>query len=1044
MSDTTLTSLPGDNVTEITGLTPRGTTLPPEPEPSAAFGRIGAFGRREPGYVESAFEGINTVVNGLRWMTEDAFPPDPDFTGDKLLERIRGTRYEADHLDSFVGVRSEAEMEQVKRTIDRELMNRDIYARSGFGGYVAGVAAGVLDPTIFIPIGGWARVGANTLRATRFGVRAAEGAAVTGAAVGAQELVLQGTQETRTTMESLFNVGSAVLAGGVIGGALGVMTRAERDAIGKWANDIPATPEEMRAVEASGIGAAASDSSRGSGELKSTFGVAETLGQASPRIRAATSPFKATRNTVRDLTKGAETLEENASGVASSVGGAVEAQVDAALGEMLASIERTRRFYSDYFFGRDVPFAPATAGVFRIMGRGRGRMSYDEFKEAVAWSALNGDQHPVPQVAAAAAYRRAHIVNPLRDEAMDAIPGFREQVEAASADPSYLTRIWNQAIVRARRNELEDILGTHFRGQQAAMLSRLEEAEMRAGVTEEMSRAAGRDVTELSDNEIKKLAEEVVDTILAHTPNRIIMPGNVAGLTPGPRGPLKERMLLSLPSSLVRDFIERDIEMIDNFYVRTMATDVALAKKFGSVDLKDQIQKISDEANAASKGKPPKQVAKIQKRKEHDIRDINALLAQVRGTYKLPVEPEGLMHRSVSAIKSLNFLSSLGMMTVSSISDLGKPIAVHGLTRVMKTAFHPFVRGLSAVKLAKKDVKLAGAGWDMVTNDRVMSFADLIDEGGRGTIAERALARGGRVFSVLTLMAPWNAVAKQFSGIITITRALEDVEAIARGRRVPTGEVEYLASGGIDAGMAGRIAAQFERHGGKDGAIWWANTEAWTDRQAVLALRSFVNRDVDRIIVTPGAGDRPLIAHGDIGSLVTQFQSFALASVQRTLMAGLQQRDMAALNGFMLMFAMGAVSYSLKTRLAGYETSDNPAVWAREAFDNAGIAGWAMNVNNTVEKWTGDRIGLSALTGEPARRYLNVNRLGSILGPTLGKAEDMTMLFDAATGGGITASDVHKARKMLPLQNLFYLRWLFDAAERKTTEAMGIPARRTN
>ena len=82
--------------------------------------------------------------------------------------------------------------------------------------------------------------------------------------------------------------------------------------------------------------------------------------------------------------------------------------------------------------------------------------------------------------------------------------------------------------------------------------------------------------------------------------------------------------------------------------------------------------------------------------------------------------------------------------------------------------------------------------------------------------------------------------------------------------------------------------------------------EAWdAPRSVVDAFRSAIIRDVDRIIVTPGIGDRPLWMSSETGKLIGQFKSFGFASVQRTLIPALQDRDMGVVNGLALSGAMG-------------------------------------------------------------------------------------------------------------------------------------------
>lgn len=1002
---------------QFAGLTPHAAPATPD-NLSPSLSEIGS----------AAFGLNNDVVNAMDYLSRPTFARERDHNP---LDIIKGSKYETNYLDNFVGSQSAAETRSIMSRLDREEQERGVMANSGVTGFLMSMGAGALSPTTLIPIGGWIARGATLAKAGRIALAAGEAGIATGAAVALQEGVLHTAQETRTTEESAWNIAGSIVLGGVLGGAGGMLSREAVEHIAKNVG------EEFYPRPAS-AGAAATDAARGSGELKSTFGVAEAMRRMNPSLRTETSPFQSTRNTVRDLIKG-DVLAENAEGIPSSVGGSVEAEVGASQGPMVDTWQQYRSLYSDYFFGKHVPFAPARASLSKLFGQSS-RMSYDEFKRAVSDAALSGDVHPVPEVQRAAQLRRSTVVDPPRDEAMNTIPGFRERLEAGSADQSYLTRMWNRVAVKSGFTELRDILTDHFMDLQSARLDKADQSGIPgANVGEELTR-----------QELRSMAEDVIGNIMGHSPGRIALPSE---FNVGPRGPLKERALASLPTEKVLKFVERDIEKIDAAYTRTMATDIGLTKKFGSIDMAEPLRKIQDEANAAKEGKAETQQKKIQDAADADIRDLTAMRDIIRGTYKLPDSPDGLLHRGIAAGKTLNFLSSLGLMTVSSISDIGKPIMVHGLTRALGPALKGLMTGLRSpsIKLAARDVKLAGQGIDMITNDRVLSFMDMVDEYGQHSLFERGLQKSGRAFSWFTLMTPWNTVMKQWTGIVTQTRALQAVEKLAHGQNLAKKEVEFLAAGGVDKNLADRIAAQQAQHGGKDGSVWWAGLDTWTDREASKALRALVNREVDRIIVTPNAGDKPLVAHGDIGSVIAQFQTFAISSVQKTMLSGLAQRDMAVLNGLVLMLGLGAMSYWAKSAAGGYAVSDDPRVWASEAVDNSGVLGVLMNADHALEKLTDDRFGLSALTGQPARRYINVNKLGAFLGPSLGKASDILDVVSSVANIGrekadgtvrsMTASDVHKIRKMVPLQNLFIIRNGFDAMEAGARNAFGIPAR---
>lgn len=1510
------------------GLTPRAGPLA-EPETPAGWGE-GAG---------AAWRLGNDVLNVMDLASRPQFPVEPDHDP---LSIIGNTRYEDDYLDRFVGSGSAAETRAIMAQIDKENEDRSTVARSGFWGWLNSVAAGAASPTTLLPVAGWLGTAARVSRAGRIALTAAEGAAVAGGAVAAQEAILHGAQRTRTLDESVWNVAGASILGGLLSGVAGGLSRQAVDDLVQRASRLPATRSDEAAAFralASDAGAAASDAARGSGELKGALGAEKVFGRGipgtptigqDPLIRLQTSPFQSARNTVRDLAESPLTLAENEAGVATTIGGAVETQAKMAQGPLAEALNEVDRQFSTYYFGGEKRFARARSELDRALGRAGSRMTFAQFNDAVFDALLAGDVHPVPEVQAAAAALRRRVFDPLKDDAIKA-GLFAEDVKP-EMDAGYAPRVYNRERIAARRDEwtrvlqgwletqtaaaargaeavgkkldekrfdiqsaqdrIDEELGrfndrraalraeaTKLREQQAATgkeltgaqkalvdeergavrarqavymelladlkrgrpkdatpdvldfikgrggirLQRLDalgrrkfatdrgqeladalkgsrrgrgvisdkgldpdqmlqlaidegylkvgsglddlvsavddtlkgnpafsalddvavarramindvrrvldergvdvpsmtladlerelavpgraETPAMAKIAKEIEDIAARydsatlrleDVMRLADDlrelapdlaektkagraamresakearalerrvselqgradlsqaELRAIVDEVTDTILGHSPSRMMMPADIVA---GPRGPLKDRTL-RIPTALIRDFVERDPEMLARLYTRTMATDVGLVRKFGSTDLAEQLRKINDEADAASaSAKTEAERRAVDADRKRALRDVAAIRDRLRGAYAIPNEPDGLIVRAGRVARNVNYLRLLGGMTVSALPDLARPVMVHGLTRVMGTAFTPFIKGLATAKLAAGEVKLAGTALDMTLDSRVMSMADIMDDYGRGSKFERGVADATRRFGVVSLMAPWNAAMKQFAGIVTQTRVLQGVEKVVKGTASKK-EIEYLAANGIDSAMADRIWRQFDGepaaakpaldagapagegqgipfkgfdevagrqpvalrgdelapdlwtasvgelvkrlspriremfgnktvtnavdrqpilippsgikhalsgkvgrdaiavmakldeliagavpahsgpdklgrpnikavhlydnvasidgrevpirmvvretadgrryydhfdmrgdgepatgnalggdgpvasgspgsasgprlervsagaeaasgrnigHGVRDGQVWWANTEAWTDREAVSALRAAIVRDVDRTIVTPGQ-DKPLWMSTELGKTIGQFKTFGIASVQRVLLSGLQQRDAAALNGTLMMLALGAVRYAIMAKLRGAELSDDPRKWAVEALDGSGLIGWLMDANNISEKLTRGRVGLSAVSGgQVASRYQSRGVVGAMLGPTFDLATNAASMIGDASAGDWSATDTRMARQMVPLQNLFYTRWLFNAVEDGINGAFGVPAKK--
>src|SRR6185295_20392530 len=61
-------------------------------------------------------------------------------------------------------------------------------------------------------------------------------------------------------------------------------------------------------------------------------------------------------------------------------------------------------------------------------------------------------------------------------------------------------------------------------------------------------------------------------------------------------GPLKERVL-DIPDAMIEKYLVNDPVKVARAYVRDLAPQVEIAKRFGDVDMKQRVQSISDEYN---------------------------------------------------------------------------------------------------------------------------------------------------------------------------------------------------------------------------------------------------------------------------------------------------------------------------------------------------------------------------------------------------------------------------------------------------------------
>jgi hypothetical protein len=629
-------------------------------------------------------------------------------------------------------------------------------------------------------------------------------------------------------------------------------------------------------------------------------------------------------------------------------------------------------------------------------------------------------------------------VKSARREASVAVKG---EMEVQRVRDSLLDRL-NEATkrgaeARARIDEVNENIAPRLR-------ERIAEADARVASARKSFRRAKEEhkgleeFSQMSADELTQWVEDIMANITKAPEGRVMLTADFSKV--GPRGALRERTLNFISRRLMAEhgFIETDIEKVARHYMRTVPVDTELHRMFGSSDMDGEIRAIADEYDAQMReaSGDSKLLKKLEKHKIRDIKDVEGMRDRIRGLYAIPDNPDAFLVRTGRALRSFNYIRLLGGMTISAIPDLGKVIMSEGPVSTMR-GLYGAMSDWKRMSLLADEVKDAGTSLDMSLGTRAMSWADVTDNFSNQTKFERGLSAVSGRFGLASLMNPWNAGLKQFLGGMIIQRVVKSARKIADGT-ASEADISRLAQAGITRTHIDKIVEQVAKHGDLDGSFILPNGNNWdaNAQDALEAFRVAIGRDVDRAIVTPGQ-DKPLLMSTEIGGLIGQFQSFGFSTVQRTMIAGMQQRDANALMGFMSMFSLGALSYYFKEINAGREPSDDPAVIAAEAFDRSGVVGWLMNVNNLTERFSGGRVGLSALTGEELSRFQIRNLTGSLLGPSAGILPDVAQVSAAAFQGDIRESDVHRARFLVPGQNLFYLRWLVNELESATANVVG-------
>lgn len=532
----------------------------------------------------------------------------------------------------------------------------------------------------------------------------------------------------------------------------------------------------------------------------------------------------------------------------------------------------------------------------------------------------------------------------------------------------------------------------------------------------------------LSREEAEDAADEIVNKIIG-APSGLVPAQLLPEKIIGRAGFTKSRSLL-IPDERIEDFLESDINHVMESYLRQVGPEIELTAQFGSKDMGEQIRQVSEEYTKLIKdAKTPKERAKLEKQREADLRDINAMRDRLIGTYGAPNDPRSFFVRAGRVARNVNFLRLLGGMTISAATDLMRPIMQHGLSKSLRP-MGAMLRNMAAVKVATKDLREMAVGLDYVLSTRTKAIADLTDPYSRRSAFERGINWGTQKFGNWTLMNQWNSALKSWSGLIVQSRILENAQLLATGKEVPQKEIRKMAQVGIDQSMLRRIGDQFAKHGEDMDGLLTGHSHLWDDRVVREAFQSAVLKDVDSTVVTPGVGDTPLVMSKEVGKMLLQFKTFIFAQHNRVIASGIQQGDASFYLGAMGTIALGAMVYVMKQKLSGRDIDYSPNNLVKEGIDRAGMIGWLSEPLNAVENISGGRFGLGAMFGAPpVSRFQSRNAIGALMGPTFDMAGDGAVIANGVLNGEFDDKQTHAVRKLLPYQNLFYISPLLNRVE---------------
>lgn len=902
------------------------------------------------------------------------------------------------YYDRFIKSGSPGETAQIKNRIREEEMDRKTIAAGGKTGFAIAMAAATIDPltlaSMAIPVAAPEVWGS---RVARIGAGVATQAALDTVSEG----ILNSNQELRTLQDSAFNIGADVLLTSVFGAlATRVPSKTMNELIDGVRKDIHAVPppeQSTAGAAAVGFGTTLEEESIAKGGA----GIAATLGKVSPLDRLMRSPILAVRILTQKLADVPYLLNKHLRGTASPHSIEMLAGMRQRRGQVkfMTSLEKG---YQDY-----VKSKPANL------------LSARDFGIEVSRAARRGDRSAIAEVNNVSRTLR-EIFDADRKE-LQALGALPEDLDRVLGAESYLPRVYDRSKIMRTQTQLRQVLREWF--TQNPVSARARQAALEEGAPDV---AAGiKPTTQLDAAEVDARVEDTMNHILG-------IQRGTADLhlgTPKPR--ILKTRVLDVPDEVLEPWLENDIERVMGGYFHSVSPQIEMRRMFGDVNIDAEVNGVKDayaiKIRAAEAAGDNKLIAKLDEQMQSDIGDIDRLFMRAMGHNPFANAGNQTVVKTLRIARGINYVRNLGGQVASSFSDLGHVVTRYGAVRTAAAAVRMFTN-LKTLKLVREDARRMSTALDWWVDTRGKTLAEIGDEPVSSAVDSFVRKQTG-LFSRITLMAGWN------TGLKFMASSLEQdavIRALRRGDSIPKIARAKLAQHGIGDAQLRRMASQLEQFGQNDGGLFRARTDLWTDKEAAQLLEGAVFKAGELMTISKGIGDLPFIMDGEVAKTLLQFRSFSIASVNRIMIPvaqGLAHGDLATINGTALMLGFGYLSYYVKELAAGREPSLDPGRMTAEALNWSGMLGYVPDM------W--DPVAGIFHNAPRFSKFSDTRPLDTLMGPTFGSATQMYTALQAIGGGNdkngdpytFTQADLHALRKMLPYQNLFYLRRVINALE---------------
>ena len=556
------------------------------------------------------------------------------------------------------------------------------------------------------------------------------------------------------------------------------------------------------------------------------------------------------------------------------------------------------------------------------------------------------------------------------------------------------------------------------------------------------------------DNSERLIAADAFrETILGVSPEQLSQ-GMLSQISGGSlENPLKTRSLM-IPDRVLQDagFLSNDLSKMVSIYDSVLGKKTAFKESFSGFGFADGIQGIVDRFNRELKNKEmqikakggadvDERVKKLYKEFEKGKKDMEKAYAHAMGIGKANYKVRQFARGARASVLA----TRLGALPIAMLTDIGGVVLNNNFIRVISDGILPSLKTFNGMAKSSEGIayRESAAHLSISTehlnhafSERLWNPSTMDDISGAGKIVNglEGLAHLSGNLSGANLLDNW---IQRLAANVTQSKVMRMMFKFKEGTITDKERLILNRFGIPPEEWAERFISSFEKHGGESNGFGghYSYYYLWDDLHANVKMGEAIRSGVRESIIKKGILDAPFWTNDPAWGMITYLKGYAFSAFNRFTVPTMQRFDSEKALGLGLMLVMGSLVDPLRkwTRGESYDFSDHTK-FALDAISNSGALGIMVDLLQDANALTHEEF-LPKLKND---RYRDRTIEGILAGPMAAIGNDLANVFTSFASGKINQKDFNKFVRLIPLSQLWYLRYLSN----KLVEGMNLPENR--